>query len=515
MLMKCPFTFARIAPVALLALCFASTASAQYTGLITDVPVITVGHGGVRPNDGAGYCTSAALGCLSSYGATNATLVDGLTIAAFVDLPGSARSGEPYLRTMLAVTGFSADPGTASLAWADCGGVIYRGAQASNYSYTGGRATWYWGKVDGAQPAFLGRTSVSCSIYRVGDSGWVRPKYQVAGLTYAPPGSRSSVTYKSGFMNGTNTTQSRTFTNGVTYTESISISGGVKYVQAVFSGNGQISTSGGWSQAKESNSSTSLTEQTANGLIVPGPASSAAGVNHDYDTVYVWLNPEIFMMVFNTSVVSGGYGYDARDPVIGMDVVPLTVGQLKGIQPIPPNLWARLNRTWDTDLGGLTTADFQDIVRADPFATNPGFNPNTDTSHRFEMPLSGNPPLPANLLVNYTPAPPGAQPNGQTYSTSYSATTAAGQMASETYERSYSVDHTGSVTWYATLTVKTAQTNKWSTTEKWSSTVTNGASQSADFTIFPPFATDNYTGPTAIQVWKDNVYGTFMFYPLF
>lgn len=513
--MKSLFRFAGILSTALSSVCFAPSANAQYSGLLTDLPVVTVGHGyGTGPTNGTGYCTNGAAACLSTYGSLNSTqLVDGLTVVAFADFPGAARAGEAYLRTLFTISGFTADPGKSSLGWADCGGVIFRGAQASLYSYASGRATWSWNKGDGAQPAFQGKTSVSCKIYRVGDSGWVRPKYQIAGLTYAPPGSRSSVTYQSGFMSGTSTSRGLTFMNGVTYTESASLGSALS---SVFGGSGTVTTAGGWTQTKESTTSLSLTQQTSNGLIVPGPASSAAGVNHDYDTIYVWLNPEIFMMVFNTSVVSGGYGYDARDPVIGMDVVPLTVGQLKGIQPIPPNLWSRLNRSWDTDLGGLTTVDFQDIVKANPFATNPGFNPNTDTSKRFEQPLNGNPPLPSNLIINYAPAPPGGQPNGQTYASSYSSTTAAGKTATDSYESSYSIDQTGTLTYYGVrLTARMATTTKWSTTNKWSSTVTNGTSQSANFTIFPPFSTDNYTGPTAIQVWKDNVYGTFMFYPLY
>lgn len=508
--------FAKFAFVCLVTLGFAQNASAQYSGLITDLPVVTVGHGGgVGPANGSGYCSSGATGCLSSYGSVSGSLVDGLTIVSFVDFPPPARAGDPYLRTQLTIAGFSADPGRASLAWADCGGAIYRGAQASSYSYSSGRANWSWSKPDGAVPAFQGHTSVTCKIYRVGDSGWVRPKYQVAGLTYAPPGSHSNASYKNGFQNGTSTSQSLSFTTGIQYRESVSVSG--NWIGKVLSGSGEVTatTTYGWSQTQESNNSTSVTQQISNGLIVPGPASSGAGVDHDFDTIYVWLNPEIFMMVFNTSVVSGGYGYDGRDPVIGMDVVPLTVGQLKGTQAIPPNLWSRLNRTWDTSLGGLTTADFQDILLANPFAFNPGFNPNTDTSHRYELPLSGNPPLPANVIMNYTPVPSGGQPTAQTYSTSYTSTSTAGKTASTKQDTSFSVDAAGSITYYAKLTAKTSSQSNWSTSNQWSQSVTNGISQSADFTIVPPLASDNYTGPTAIQVWKDNVYGTFMFYPLF
>jgi hypothetical protein len=495
MLMTRQFTFATIVAAALLSLCFAPIASAQFTGLITDSPTITVGQNG-------GYCTPAATACGTvGYGAVSAaTLVDGRTLAAFVDLPGPPKAGETYFRTQLSITGFGSDPGQNSLDRATCGAVTYIGATASSYNYSSGRATWFWNWRHGAQPSFQGRTTVS----------W--PKYQVVGLTYAPPGSRSAANYSSGFMNGTNTSSSSTFTEGISQEVSITSGGGFF---GIFEGDATQTFSAGWTQQKENSRSIAISQQNSNGLIVPGPASSAAGVDHDFDTIYVWLNPEVFIMVFPTSVVVGGYGFDLRDPVGGMDVVPLTVGQLRGTQPIAPNIWSRLNRTWDPQTGGLTTAEFQVILRANPFATNPAYNPNTDPSRRYELPLSGNPPLPANVIMNYTPAPPGAQPIGQTYGTSYNRTTTQGQSARETYDVSYSISGSASFEFFVELEAKFKTTGKWSWSNGWSNTLTNGTSQSASFTIYPPSATDNYTGPTAIQVWKDNIYGTFMFYPAY
>ena len=62
------------------------------------------------------------------------------------------------------------------------------------------------------------------------------------------------------------------------------------------------------------------------------------------------------------------------------------------------------------------------------------------------------------------------------------------------------------------LDVKTSDT--YTSTNKWSSSINGGAGQTASLSITGPAAADNYTGPTTIQVWKDNVYGTFMFYPI-
>jgi hypothetical protein len=46
----------------------------------------------------------------------------------------------------------------------------------------------------------------------------------------------------------------------------------------------------------------------------------------------------------------------------------------------------------------------------------------------------------------------------------------------------------------------------------WSTMQTSTKGQTANFSIVSPLPSDGYTGPTAIAVYKDNVYGTFMFY---
>jgi hypothetical protein len=50
-------------------------------------------------------------------------------------------------------------------------------------------------------------------------------------------------------------------------------------------------------------------------------------------------------------------------------------------------------------------------------------------------------------------------------------------------------------------------------TNKWNSSKNNSVLQTEDLSIKNPLYTDNYTGPEQIQVWTDNLYGTFMFYP--
>jgi hypothetical protein len=479
-------------------------ARAQTTGQFTDTPVITVAGNSVPLN--YGFALTSYLG--GPFGSMSApATLDGFTYQAFVDVPYNTKQGGGYHNTQLLLGGFSADPGKGWLTSVTVNGKVFVGS-AATYIFTSGQAHWYWT----TGPAFNNHAgAVQMTMLHAGNSGWIMPKYQVVGLTYAPPGSKSSALYSNGFINGTSSSNTSTFTSGVS----------VKYIDTagfdlfgILSGNSTQTFSAGWKQEQDSSNSLSVVNQSSTQLTVPGPLSSGLGVDHDYDQVYVWLNPAVFLEIFSNVVTVGGDGWDERDTINGMDVVTLTIGQLRGTQPISdPALQARLNRTWDSSLGALTSTEFLAIANADPFAANPSFNPNTDTSHRYELPESGSPPMPVDLIFNYIPEPPGGQPTGQTYTSNYSATSVSGQLAKTTTSVGYSIDGTAAAAFVVGISAKIQIAGTYVATNQWSNTVTSGTTQSANFTIYPPLSTDNYTGPTAIQVWKDNIFGTFMFYP--
>jgi len=222
------------------------------------------------------------------------------------------------------------------------------------------------------------------------------------------------------------------------------------------------------------------------------------------------LNPAVDLEIYPNGggITFLGYNWDARDSITGMDVIPLTIGQLRGTQAITdPDAITRLNRTWDTSLGALTSADFLAIAASDPFYVTPGFNPNTDTSGRYELPNG------SDLILNYVPVPAGGQATAQTYTSTYTTTSAAGKSAQTTYSVGYSFEGNASVSFVAAVGGKFSVSSTYAYTNGYSSNITSGTSQGANFTIVPPLASDGYLGPTAIQVWKDNVYGTFMFFP--
>ena len=322
-------------------------------------------------------------------------------------------------------------------------------------------------------------------------------KYQIMGVDYAPPGVSSTVSYGSSSLLGTSTSNTSSFKVDVSETVSFSFS---------FFAAGTAGASASYSQQTTSTSSIDISTNTSKSVIVAGPASSGVGVDHDYDVIWIWLNPQVQMTPTGpTSVRWGGYNVNPQDPAGEMDVVPLYVYQLKNPSTIPAQTAALLARSWDTTgLGGLTTADYATILAADPLAASASFNPTTDTSGRFD--------LQAGYTFSYAPAPSGGQPITQTYSVQSSQTTKVGQGATYSYQVGLSYGVSGNFYSFMNANLKTSET--YTLTDGWNSSTSNGYTSTAALSITGPASTDGYTGPTEFQVWRDNVYGTYMFYPV-
>jgi hypothetical protein len=331
---------------------------------------------------------------------------------------------------------------------------------------------------------------------------FLTPKYLVLAVTYAPPGSASYVNYSNSTAQGTSTNLSNTFTNAT----NVSVTATTGASLGIFSAQSSITASADYTYEKDSSSSIALNQTTSYGRQIPGPSSSAQGVNHAYDVIWVWLNPVANLSINPDGSLSWrGYSYDASD-VNEMDIVPLYVSWLQNPSTIPASVQTALARNWDTSgTGALTPADYSVILTRDPML-NSSFNPNTDTSHRFD--------LEGGTVFNYEPPPAGGQPITETYSLAYQTTTTQGQGASDTYSVGLSIDakfNASIAIAKASLDVKVSNTSTW--VNKWSTLNTGTVGQTASLSITGPATTDNYTGPTRFQVFKDNVYGTFLFYP--
>ena len=230
----------------------------------------------------------------------------------------------------------------------------------------------------------------------------VFPKYQVMSVVYAPPGSASSVTYSTSTGVGSTNTQTSFTSSSSTDTTGFTVGVGL------FGWGGSITQSwtDGWTTGAGTSASVQVSTTSGNSVATMGPISSALGVNHDNDVIYIWLNPlEVYKQdttpgdLHWTFLASNGCdASDTGDPltfyqnIYGCDPNQFPFPDIVGI-PVwclknpyfPAQSCAQwlpyTSRSWDKTLWpndpvtllptgpGLTLADYADILSADPFVT--------------------------------------------------------------------------------------------------------------------------------------------------
>ena len=338
-------------------------------------------------------------------------------------------------------------------------------------------------------------------------TGFIKPKYIVLGMYYAPPGQKSNVQYGTSFVNGTVTSTSGSFITNVSQTASLTIGAKVKTPAAGASWSLTAAASGAWGQTTTDSKTVTISQTQTTNYTVAGPSSSKDGIDHGEDIVWVWVNPEVnFSFVQNVGATINGYFYDPSDPTAGMDVLFLTINELQNPSTIPTAELPRINRTWDTVGGPLTASDFADIANTDPYVANPAYNPETDPSARFTD---------TGVLINYEPTDGTGQGQAstQSYSVSTSKLTATLHSQTDSHTVGFSVDQKYSGSLFglgASYDFKSSYSYEQTNTS--SNTVNSQTGQTATATIVSPLYTDGYTGPTAIKIYRDEVYGTYMFY---
>jgi hypothetical protein len=90
----------------------------------------------------------------------------------------------------------------------------------------------------------------------------------------------------------------------------------------------------------------------------------------------------------------------------------------------------------------------------------------------------------------------------------YQATTSQGRTATDEFQEGYSISGGVDFLGFFKSNFTNSQTLTW--TNKWSSSHSTTSGTSATFSITGP-ADCKYAGKTDVQVYQDNVYGTFMF----
>jgi hypothetical protein len=173
------------------------------------------------------------------------------------------------------------------------------------------------------------------------------------------------------------------------------------------------------------------------------------------------------------------------------DLMFVFVAWLKNPASMPPAVADRLKKR------GLTTADFAQILKSDPFANGPAsIDPKrfvqTTTTFPYQPPLSANDP-------------------GSTFKFTLSNET--GTTSSSTVENSYAVGAAieGGVDFVKLFTTKFKAESNFTWTGKSVNTSTSGSTEAASVTIGSP--SFSYAGPVVLAVYWDTLYNSFLFAP--
>jgi hypothetical protein len=461
--------------------------------------IVTVTQGGGSGPVGAGFRTAPLYGSVSPTVTSNGYSYAGIYDVASICTPrGTCSNGSANF----VISGLSADPGKTWLTAIAAFNVTLAGASASSYGFSNGTATWYW---SGKQWGFTGSGTTTVQVtHGAPPIGYLDLKFVIVAVDYAPPGSASSVTYSNSTVRGTAASDSHTYKTTV----DLSFAGdiGANFF-GVAEGGITGTTDIGYQQTTGNNGSVTITNMNSNTDIVRGPSSSALGVDHDYDVIWVWLNPVSSVYVGNNTVTFAGYDFNAEDDMAEAEIVPLEVRQLKNPSLFSSGTLQRLARTWDTSgLGGLNSADYAKILAADPFANSTTYNPNTDTSHRFQE-VSGS-------TIPYVPPAPGGQPVTAQGMIETQTATSASKNATYQYSVGFSLVFSSAIDFLAEFTQKITVSGSYTETDMWSKTNNATVGKAANYSVTGPQSSDHYTGPVSFQVFRDNVYGSFMFYPL-
>jgi hypothetical protein len=359
--------------------------------------------------------------------------------------------------------------------------------------------------------------------------GYINPKFIIVGVTYAPPGAQSSVTYTNSLLVGNTTTINSSFTDSTSVSVSVTASGSIP---GFAKGDATGTSTTTYGQTSSSSNTVTINKTTQVSDKTQGPSNSLAGLNHDFDVIWLWLNP-VVLLAFpqgNPSALTwNGYGFDANDQP-GLDVLPVFLGWLNGDIPVPNDVAAVLARTWASGYiwapgtgPGLTGpgsgTDFATILQADPFGQctpMPANCPMQPDSTRFT--------LSDNQNIVYEQAPPGGQPITQTYQLQYSNTSMQGQGTMTMLSQAFGLEVklSGGIFGSGISTdFKASNTFTWMTSVNTSTT--NAATSTALASVTGPTCavsiggntcSPQYIGPVEFEIYQDNQYGTFMFFPV-
>lgn len=305
----------------------------------------------------------------------------------------------------------------------------------------------------------------------------VRTKYKVLTVVYAPPGtangySTSSVSYSSGSGSGSTTSSEKAFNQS--YAVSASATFGTN--------NG---ASGSFSYSRNSSNTRAINLNKTYGTTIASYGPQADGIDHDRDQIWLWLNPR---MRLSLTEEAGVWSILPQT----MELQYVYVGHLKNPALLPAGTKARL------DAAGITTADYAEILKANPYAYGAAGAVNTARYAKLNTTFPYQPP--------YAPGDP-VPTFG--YSATYTRAASSTSSVTNAYAVGLSVESGFDLGF---LQAKLQNQNQWTWTDTDTRSTTTSTSESAQVTVGGP--SYGYTGPTLMSVYYDTLYKSFLFVPV-
>jgi hypothetical protein len=339
-------------------------------------------------------------------------------------------------------------------------------------------------------------------------------KYLVLTVVYAPPGttappttsgepSFSTVNYESDSSTGS------TITNSSSFKSDYKVSVNVECKVCVLGPSGGASFE--YTKNNTQTNAININKKTSSIITDSGPVEN--GVDHNFDQIWVLLNPKFDVTINGTQITW------ALDPDQSAGLVQyLYAGQLNGSSQIPPGVLQDLQAV------GITSADYQTILAADPLAQCVAPVAAQVQSQQVRLPS----PLPVPPAPCLTPAPtapryvptnqnlpydPPLAANNPVPLQTYSLDNSTISTQTNSYEYDYAVGMTAgggfdlSAVVNETLTIQ----GTWTWTEINTTAAQTGTEQKSSLIMGGP--TFGYTGPVNMDVYFDTVYQTFAFVP--
>ena len=290
-----------------------------------------------------------------------------------------------------------------------------------------------------------------------------------------------------------------------------------------------------------------MSKQNQISLEVPGPADAFVGVDHDYDLIWVWLNPvALFTLTNNGGVQWNGYGYSTLDQP-AMDVIGVYVGCLNGAfsqsycnsqyQTPFARSWASVEE-WPSGQGPALTgngaacvpgsgSDVCNILDADPYGQCIGSSPvgasacpGPDAT-RFTLTLNQN--------VNYTQPPPGGLPFTTQYQEAYTTANSTQTSYTHTHSQTFGREQSFSGKPFGIgfdMSIAVTRTMEWTHESSNLFETSNTSTATASITgppcnvvgnacspSYPPDPLD-YGSAISFDLYQDNIFGGFLFVPV-